>query len=79
MHLTLMTRKRLELSGAIAPDLRRILVMRFVKMHGLGNDYVYVNGFEHTVQDPQQTARRISVRHLGVGAEELEEVQIGRG
>lgn len=43
----------------------------FTKMHGLGNDYVYVNGFQHAVADPAALARRISDRHFGVGSDGL--------
>ncbi len=46
-------------------------VMRFVKMHGIGNDYVYVNGFEQTLADPGDMAIRVSPRHTGVGADGL--------
>ena len=42
--------------------------MRFVKMHGAGNDYVYVDCFSQQVADPAGLARRISDRHFGVGA-----------
>lgn len=45
--------------------------MRFVKMHGAGNDYVYVNCFEETVSDPAALAVRISDRHFGVGSDGL--------
>jgi diaminopimelate epimerase len=45
--------------------------MKFTKMQGLGNDYVYVNGFSETVADPAQVAREISDRHFGVGADGL--------
>jgi diaminopimelate epimerase len=45
--------------------------MRFTKMHGIGNDYVYVNGFEQGVEDPPAVARRISDRHFGVGSDGL--------
>ena len=45
--------------------------MRFVKMHGIGNDYVYVNGFEETVTDPAALAPRIADRHFGVGGDGL--------
>lgn len=45
--------------------------MKFVKMHGLGNDYVYVNAFEQEVKDPAAVARRVSDRHRGVGADGL--------
>jgi diaminopimelate epimerase len=45
--------------------------MQFTKMHGLGNDYVYVNGFEEPVDDPADLARRIADRHFGVGGDGL--------
>ena len=45
--------------------------MRFTKMHGIGNDYVYVNGFEQAVGDPVALALRISDRHFGVGGDGL--------
>jgi diaminopimelate epimerase len=45
--------------------------MKFTKMHGLGNDYVYVNGFTETVADPAETARRVSDRHFGIGGDGL--------
>ncbi len=45
--------------------------MRFTKMHGIGNDYVYVNGFEETVDDPASLARVIADRHTGVGGDGL--------
>jgi len=45
--------------------------MRFTKMHGAGNDYVYVNGFEETVADPAALARRVSDRHTGIGGDGL--------
>ena len=45
--------------------------MQFTKMHGIGNDYVYVNCFEETVEQPEELAVRISDRHFGVGADGL--------
>jgi diaminopimelate epimerase len=45
--------------------------MHFTKMHGLGNDYIYVNGFEEQVQDPTTLARAMSDRHFGIGADGL--------
>jgi len=45
--------------------------MQFTKMHGAGNDYIYVNGFEVDVPDPPALARRMSDRHLGVGGDGL--------
>ena len=45
--------------------------MRFTKMQGLGNDYVYVNCFQEKVENPSEMAKRISDRHFGVGADGL--------
>jgi diaminopimelate epimerase len=45
--------------------------MKFTKMHGIGNDYVYVNGFTETVADPADVARKVSDRHFGIGADGL--------
>jgi diaminopimelate epimerase len=45
--------------------------MRFTKMHGIGNDYVYVNGFAGPLVDPAGIARRISDRHFGIGSDGL--------
>ena len=46
-------------------------VMKFTKMHGIGNDYVYVNGFTETVADPADVARKVSDRHFGIGSDGL--------
>lgn len=45
--------------------------MRFVKMQGIGNDYVYVDCFEQQVSQPAALARRIADRHFGVGGDGL--------
>ena len=45
--------------------------MKFTKMHGIGNDYVYVNCFEETVKDPAAVARYVSDRHFGIGSDGL--------
>ncbi len=45
--------------------------MKFTKMHGCGNDYIYVNCFEERVDDPSDTAKKISDRHFGVGSDGL--------
>ncbi|HVT87965.1 MAG TPA: diaminopimelate epimerase [Tepidisphaeraceae bacterium] len=45
--------------------------MRFTKMHGIGNDYVYVNGFEEKVADPAAVARKVSDRHFSIGGDGL--------
>lgn len=45
--------------------------LRFTKMHGLGNDYVYVSLFDQSVADPAALSRVISDRHRGVGSDGL--------
>jgi diaminopimelate epimerase len=46
--------------------------MRFTKMQGTGNDYVYVNCFEEPLpKNPAELARRVSDRHFGVGGDGL--------
>lgn len=45
--------------------------MKFTKMQGLGNDYVYVNCFKEKIDNPPELAHRISDRHFGVGADGL--------
>lgn len=45
--------------------------MKFTKMQGAGNDYIYVNCFEETVTNPSETAIRVSDRHFGIGADGL--------
>lgn len=46
--------------------------MHFTKMHGIGNDYVYVDCFAHaTPTDPAAVARKIADRHFGVGGDGL--------
>jgi diaminopimelate epimerase len=47
------------------------LPMRFTKMHGCGNDYIYVNGFEESVAAAPDVARRVSDRHFGIGGDGL--------
>ncbi len=45
--------------------------MRFTKMQGCGNDYIYVNGFEELVEDKAEAARFLSDRHFGIGSDGL--------
>ena len=45
--------------------------MRFTKMQGAGNDYVYINCFEEKIDDPHTLSKRISDRHFGVGSDGL--------
>lgn len=45
--------------------------MKFTKMHGAGNDYVYINGFEEHIADPVKLAQQVSDRHFGIGSDGL--------
>ena len=45
--------------------------MKFTKMHGLGNDYVYVNCMEEKIENPSEVARKVSDRHFGIGSDVL--------
>lgn len=45
--------------------------MRFTKMHGCGNDYIYINCFEEKVEHPEKLAIAMSERHFGVGSDGL--------
>lgn len=45
--------------------------MKFTKMHGIGNDYVYVNCFKETVKNPAAVAKFVSDRHFGIGSDGL--------
>lgn len=45
--------------------------MKFTKMHGIGNDYVYVNCFKEQVENPGELAIRVSDRHFGIGSDGL--------
>lgn len=45
--------------------------MHFTKMHGIGNDYIYVNCLEENVRNPQELAQQMSRRHFGVGSDGL--------
>jgi diaminopimelate epimerase len=49
----------------------RVVSMKFAKMQGAGNDYVYVNGFEETVEHPARLAMELSDRHFGIGSDGL--------
>lgn len=45
--------------------------MKFTKMEGIGNDYVYVNCFRENIENPPELARKISDRHFGIGSDGL--------
>ena len=43
--------------------------MKFTKMHGIGNDYIYFNCFEEKINNPNELAIRLSDRHFGIGGD----------
>lgn len=43
--------------------------MKFTKMQGCGNDYVYINCFEEKIDDRSELAVRLSERHFGIGSD----------
>ncbi len=45
--------------------------MKFTKMHGIGNDYIFVNCFEEAVKEPEELSKKISDRHFGIGSDGL--------
>ncbi len=45
--------------------------MRFSKMHGIGNDYIYINCFEEKVENPEKVSVYVSDRHKGIGSDGL--------
>ncbi|WP_070000147.1 diaminopimelate epimerase [Cellulosilyticum sp. I15G10I2] len=45
--------------------------MNFTKMHGIGNDYVYVDGFKETIENPNAFSEFVSDRHFGIGSDGL--------
>jgi diaminopimelate epimerase len=46
-------------------------MVNFVKMHGTGNDYVYIDCFKQNVNNPQELAVKVSDRHKGIGSDGL--------
>mgnify|MGYP001491002290 CR=1 FL=1 len=43
--------------------------MKFTKMQGIGNDYIYINCFEEKVQNPSELSVKLSERHFGIGSD----------
>lgn len=43
--------------------------MKFTKMQGLGNDYIYFNCFEEKIENPEELSKKISDRHFGIGGD----------
>ena len=50
----------------------------FTKMHGLGNDYLFIDAARHPIDDPAELSRRMSERHLGAGSDGIILVLPGR-
>ena len=45
--------------------------MKFTKMHGCGNDYVYVDCTQEELDNPEEAAIKVSDRHFGIGSDGL--------
>jgi diaminopimelate epimerase len=45
--------------------------MKFAKLHGAGNDYIYINGFDQPIDNPARLAVELSDRHFGIGGDGL--------
>ena len=45
--------------------------IKFVKMHGAGNDYIYVNTLLYNIPDPSSAAIKWSTPHTGIGSDGL--------
>ena len=43
--------------------------MKFVKMHGCGNDYIYINGFQYQPENKEELVIKLSERHFGIGSD----------
>lgn len=64
-------RSIIKLDSFVKSDTSGRTIMKFTKMHGIGNDYVYVNCFKETVKDPAAVSRFVSDRHFGIGSDGL--------
>ncbi len=47
------------------------MTIKFTKMHGCGNDYVYINCFEQHIAEPEKLSQFVSDRHFGIGSDGL--------
>ena len=43
--------------------------MKFTKMHGAGNDYIYIDCFAQKIENPRDLSKKLSDRHFGIGAD----------
>jgi diaminopimelate epimerase len=63
--------KYLYICSVMIQALKKTKIMKFTKMHGAGNDYIYVNALKEEVQNPSELAVRLSDRHFGIGSDGL--------
>ncbi len=47
------------------------MILNFTKMHGCGNDYIYVDGFTQNLENPSDAAIKLSRRHFSIGSDGL--------
>jgi diaminopimelate epimerase len=66
-----MKRKYLYICNVIRLAIKKTVIMKFTKMQGAGNDYIYVNAIEEEVENPSDLAIRWSDRHFGIGSDGL--------
>jgi len=52
--------------------------IEFTKLHGLGNDYLFIEALDREIEDPSELSRKMSHRHLGVGADGIILIMRGR-
>ena len=45
------------------------LMLKFTKMQGIGNDYIYCSTFDQEISNPEALAVRLSDRHFGIGGD----------
>jgi diaminopimelate epimerase len=45
------------------------IIMKFTKMHGAGNDYIYIDCFNQSVENPCELSKKLSDRHFGIGGD----------
>ena len=65
-------RKKLQNGSKLHPKRSNMTKkIRFTKMHGCGNDYIYINMIENEIADPQAAAIAWSDRHKGIGSDGL--------
>ena len=48
-----------------------IVTLNFTKMHGCGNDYIYVNAYQQPIENPNELSEILSDRHFSVGGDGL--------